>query len=92
MGASGGDSAGMAAPVSGPVVWGAEVTTDQDGRCAWEFPAPSGAAPVVTGTAVGSGPLLVVVESVGVERVTLKVWSGDAPAGAGVRVNVTAVS
>jgi hypothetical protein len=82
----------------------AVLTTDEDGRARWAFPAPYGAAPAVSAVAVDPTPedeertVVVALEEVTTWYAVLRVWrtrgrrgSGvAAPAGAGVRVHVTA--
>jgi hypothetical protein len=82
----------------------AVLTTGEDGRARWEFPAPYAAAPAVTAVAVDPDPgdeertVFAVLEEVAAWYVVLRVWrtkgrrgAGVAePAGAGVKVHVTA--
>lgn len=82
---------------------GAVVVTAEDGRAHWEFPQPFASPPVVTALAVDPDPagattVLVSLEEVEAGHVVLRVWSTVrrrtpgvvVPAGAGVRVHVTA--
>jgi hypothetical protein len=80
------------------------LTTGEDGRARWAFPAPYGAAPAVSVVALDPAPedddrtVLVALEEATTWCVVVRVWrtrgrrgAGVAePAGAGVRVHVTA--
>ncbi|MFF4900412.1 hypothetical protein [Streptomyces sp. NPDC001068] len=95
-----------AAPVrvaAGPAA--AVLTTGEDGRARWEFPAPYAAAPAVQAVAVDPEPededrtVLVALEEVTTWYVVVRVWRTRArrgqgvaaPAGPGVRVHLAAV-
>lgn len=97
----------VTAPVTapgGPLA--AVVTTGEDGRACWAFPAPYGASPAVTATAVDPDPgddertVWAVLEEATTGRATVRVWrsrgrrgSGVAePVGAGVLVHLIALS
>ncbi|WP_143672373.1 hypothetical protein [Streptomyces sp. OK228] len=83
----------------------AVLVTGEDGRAQWAFPAPYAAAPAVSAIAVDPAPeeddrtVLVALEEVTTWCVAVRVWrtrgrrgTGVAePAGAGVRVHVTAL-
>jgi hypothetical protein len=82
----------------------AVLTTGEDGRARWVFPAPYGVAPAVSAVAVDPAPqdeertVVVALEEVTAWCVVLRVWRTRArrgsgvtePAGAGVRVHVAA--
>lgn len=79
----------------------AVIVTGDDGRARWEYPAVFAAAPVIIAVAVdpeGGSPVLAVLEEAEAAYAVLRVWwlqprpaSGlIEPAGAGVRVHVTA--
>ncbi|MFF5655192.1 hypothetical protein [[Kitasatospora] papulosa] len=82
----------------------AVVTTSSDGRATWTFPAPFAAAPVIGALAVDPDPadgrtVFATLESATATAATVRVWrtvgilvGGEpvAPAGAGVRVHITA--
>ncbi|MFF1468071.1 hypothetical protein [Streptomyces mirabilis] len=94
-----------APPVRAPA-WpaAAVLTTGEDGRGRWAFPAPYGGVPAVSAVALDPAPedddrtVLVALEEVTTWCVVVRVWrtrgrrgAGVAePAGAGVRVHVTA--
>ncbi|MER7841663.1 hypothetical protein ABTY98_38710 [Streptomyces sp. NPDC096040] len=92
-------------PVRAPARPAAAVlTTGEDGRARWEFPAPHAAVPAVSAIAVDPAPevddrtVLVALEEVTTWCVVVRVWrtrgrrgAGVAePAGGGVAVHVTA--
>ncbi|MGA5202822.1 hypothetical protein [Streptomyces variegatus] len=93
----------VAAP-GGPLA--AVLATEEDGRARWAFPAPYGAVPAVTATAVDPDPgdddrtVWAVLEEVTGWYATVRVWQTRprrgtgvaAPAGAGVRVHVMAAA
>lgn len=96
----------VTAPVTAPGgPSAAVVTTGQDGRACWVFPAPCGALPAVTATAVDPEPengertVWAVLEEVTDRRAVVRVWRSRArrgtgvaePAGEGVSVHVMAV-
>ncbi|WP_328638352.1 hypothetical protein [Streptomyces canus] len=95
------------APVAAPgAPLTAVLTTGEDGRVRWDFPAPYGRVPAVTAAAVDPDPgddertVWAVLEEVTGWYATVRVWQTRprrgtgvaAPAGAGVRVHVMAAA
>ncbi|HLL36313.1 MAG TPA: hypothetical protein VK545_21075 [Streptomyces sp.] len=86
-------SPGPAAPPRPPARAAAVVETGEDGRARWEYPRPFGAPPVLTALPAGTGPAVAVLEAATAAYAVVRVWEPDgSPAGAGVRVHLTATS
>ena len=86
-------SPGPAAPPRPPARSAAVVETGEDGRARWEYPRPFGAPPVLTALPAGTGPAVAVLEAATAAYAVVRVWGPDgSPAGAGVRVHLTATS